>query len=54
MQALGLKEVAITAENHKEDPELCKKIKNGEFQIVYATVETLLDPCDFFFTEIVG
>jgi hypothetical protein len=48
MTSLGFSSVAVTAERIEEDPEVWKKVADGEFQIVYATPEMILDAQSYF------
>jgi superfamily II DNA/RNA helicase len=50
MKALGFTAVVVCQETLNEDPTLITKVKNGEFQFVFAMPEILLDPAKEFQT----
>jgi hypothetical protein len=45
--------MSLTAEAFEKDPKLWERVGNGEFRLVYATPETLLDSRGTFMTSIV-
>ena len=47
MSARGIK--CVDTSRQKHNLELWRRIENGEFEIVYATPETILDPTGYFF-----
>jgi hypothetical protein len=40
----------MTADNKAKDPKLWEKVDQGEYNIVYATPEEILDPLGHFLT----
>jgi superfamily II DNA/RNA helicase len=47
---LRIKSCATTADNKAKDPKLWEKVDRGEYNIVYATPEEILDPLGHFLT----
>ena len=47
MSARGIK--CVDTSGHKHNLGLWHRIENGEYEIVYATPETILDPMGYFF-----
>jgi len=52
--ALGIKAVAVTKDNLLADPAIWEKVRDGHYQLIYASPETLLDARGYFMTEIAG
>ena len=54
LEALGIKAVALTQENLSAEPRIWEKVRDGHYQLIYASPETLLDARGYFMTEIAG